>query len=83
MNKGKANATEPTNAVKCEGDQVVHVSRRKLKAIHTVMPQTKASAPKAKERFTGLDNWRKKSVKKEMFMAKNVFAAGFSGTPEP
>jgi hypothetical protein len=59
MNKGKANATAPTNAVKCAGDQAVQDSRRKLNAIQTVMPQTKASAPNANERFTGLDSFRR------------------------
>ena len=84
MNKGKANATAPTKAVKCAGDQDVQVSRRKLNAIQTVMPQTKASAPKAKDRLTGLDNFRKKSVNTEMFILKaDDCTPGFNWKPVP
>jgi hypothetical protein len=53
MNKGNAKAAAPTNAVKCDGDQLVQSSSRKLNAIQTVMAQTNVSAPKAKARFSG------------------------------
>jgi hypothetical protein len=71
MNSGNAKATAPTKAVKCPGDQAVQDSNRKLNAIHTVMAQTNASAPKASARLSGRGSINKKLVKEAAFISNH------------
>jgi hypothetical protein len=68
MKSGNANATAPTNAVKCAGDQSVQDSKRKLNAIQTVMAQTNASAPKANARLSERGSIKKKLVRSTVFI---------------